>query len=74
MAREGLDDVRLAGGLAHYLQGSVTYLICDLVLRELAREALGLHYEVHDLLAFILVCEVQIESLHAAIRETDQKH
>ena len=59
--RDGLDDVGLAGGLVHCLQGSVTYLLFDLVLLELAREAFGLHYEMHDMQALILVGEVQIE-------------
>ena len=65
--RDGLDDVGLAGGLVHCLQGSVTYLLFDLVLLELAREAFGLHYDIHDILAFILVWEVKIESLYASV-------
>ena len=42
----------------HYLQGFATYLVFDLVLVELAREAFRFHYETHDILAFKLVCEV----------------
>ena len=74
MAREGLDGVELVGVLAHRLQGSAAYLVFELVLLELAREAFSLHYEIHDIQAFMLVGEVQVESLLIAFHEADSEH